>query len=392
MIKYGAEEPAPPLAEAVVDLDAIAHNTRLLAGHTDSAMLAVVKADAFGHGFEAVTRTVLAAGATWLGVTSRAEALAMRAAGFTAPVLSWLHAPDEDFAPVIDAGIDLSAASTEHLAGIAAGARRAGAPANVHLKVDTGLSRSGATDRHWPELVDLARSFEVAGLLTVRGIWSHLANGEHPDHPSVAAQLHAFDRALRLARSAGLSPTLVHLANSAALVCVPEAHFDLVRPGIALYGPEPVPDRPIGLRAAMTLRTRVILVKRVAGGTGVSYGHDYTTSGETTLALVPIGFADGVPRCAGSRAEVWIRGRRCPIAGRVAMDQFVVDVGDLPVRTGDEVLVFGDGGRGEPTADDWARWAGTNPHEIFTGIGARVSRRYLPVRSRHTTEREHVNA
>ncbi|GAB2930674.1 alanine racemase [Micromonospora polyrhachis] len=392
MIKYGEVAPSPPLAEAVVDLDAIAHNTRLLAGHTDSPMLAVVKADAFGHGFEAVTRTVLAAGATWLGVTSRAEALATRAAGFTAPILSWLHAPDEDFAPVVAADIDLSAASTEHLTGIAAGARRAGSPAKVHLKVDTGLSRSGATDRHWPELVELARSLEVAGLLTVRGVWSHLANGEHPEHPSIAAQLHAFHRALRLARDAGLTPTLVHLANSAALVGIPEAHFDLVRPGIALYGPEPVPERTIGLRAAMTLRTRVILVKRVAAGTGVSYGHDYTTTDETTLALVPIGFADGVPRCAGSQAEVWIRGRRCPIAGRVAMDQFVVDVGDLPVRTGDEVLVFGDGGRGEPTVDDWARWAGTNPHEIFTGIGARVSRRYLPVRSRHTTEREHVNA
>ncbi|GAB3155641.1 alanine racemase [Micromonospora sonneratiae] len=392
MIKYGGTEPSPPLAETIVDLDAIAHNTRLLAAQTNATMLAVVKANAFGHGVQAVTRTVLDAGAQWLGVTSRAEALELRDVGITAPILSWLHAPDEDFAPVITADVDLSAASVDHLVGIAASARRIGIPANVHLKADTGLSRGGATDRNWPELVSQARSLEQAGLIRVRGVWSHLANAEQPDHPSVAGQIHEFKRALTFARATGLSPEVTHLANSAALIGVPEAHFDLVRAGIALYGPEPMTDRTVGLRATMTLRSRVILTKRVPAGTGVSYGHDYTTSHETTLVLVSIGFADGVPRCAGSRAEVWIRGRRCPIAGRIAMDQFVADVGDLPVRTGDEVLVFGTGERGEPTVTEWAGWAGTNPHEILTGIGARVSRRYLPVRSGQTTERERVNA
>lgn len=391
MIDLGGETDVPPLAEALVDLDAIAHNTRLLAGLTRAKLLAVVKADAFGHGFLPVARTALAAGARWLGVTSRAEALALRAAGIGAPVLSWLHAEDEDFAPVVAAGIDLSAASTGHLRGIAAGAARAGARADVHLKVDTGLSRNGATDGDWPELVRLARRFEAAGRIRVRGIWSHLAGGELAGDPRDTAALRRFGRALASARAAGLSPDVVHLANSAGLVGLPETHFDLVRVGIALYGSEPLPDRTAGLRPAMTLRSRIILTKQVPAGTGISYGHDYTAATGTTLALVPIGYADGIPRATAGQAEVWIGGRRCPVAGRVTMDQIVVDVGDLPVRTGDEVLLFGCGDLGEPTVADWARWAGTNPHEIFTGIGARVARRYLPVRSERHSGRERVN-
>ncbi|MGI5215064.1 alanine racemase [Plantactinospora sp. CA-290183] len=392
MIELGGGDPSAPLAEAVVDLDAIAQNTRLLAGRTGAALLAVVKADAFGHGLLPVARTVLAAGAGWLGVTSRAEAMALRDAGVTAPLLSWLHAPDEDFAPVVAAGVDLSAASTPHLAGIAAGARRARTRANVHLKVDTGLARNGAGDGDWPELVRRARAFETAGLLRVRGVWSHLATAEVPGDRGVAEQLRRLERALALARAGGLAPDLVHLANSAALVGLPRTHFDLVRAGIALYGVEPLPGQAAGLRPAMTLCSRVILTRRVPAGTGVSYGHDYVTRAASTLALVPLGFADGVPRAATGRGRVWIAGRQCPIAGRVTMDQIVVDVGDLPVRTGDEVLLFGSGDRGEPTVGDWARWAGTNPHEIFTGVGARVPRRYLPVRTARRSGRERVSA
>ncbi|GIG91856.1 alanine racemase [Plantactinospora endophytica] len=391
MIKLGGAGGLRPLAEAVVDLDAIAHNIRTLAGRTGAELLAVVKADGFGHGLLPVARTVLAAGVGWLGVTSRAEALTLRAGGVEAPVLSWLHAEDEDFAPVVAARIDLSAASSAHLRGIAAGAARAGVRAEVHLKVDTGLSRNGATDDEWPELVRLARRFEAVGRIRVRGVWSHLAGGESPGDPRDTAQLRRFDRALALARAGGLAPDLVHLANSAALVGLPETHFDLVRAGIAVYGVEPRPDLTVGLRPAMTLRSRVILTKRVAAGTGISYGHDYVTAAPSTLALVPVGYADGVPRAVAGAAEVWIQGRRCPIAGRVTMDQIVVDVGDLPVRTGDEVLLFGPGDRGEPTVVDWAGWAGTNPHEIFTGIGARVGRRYLPVRAERNSGRERVH-
>jgi alanine racemase len=379
MTEYGGPGRASaPLAEAVVDLGALAHNTRLLARYAQGRLMAVVKADGFGHGIVPVARTALANGARWLGVTSRAEALTLRAAGVKAPVLSWLHAPDEDFRPVIEAGVDLSVASTAHLDGIAASAARLRLPAIVQLKVDTGLSRNGAPPEHWPELVDRARRLEVEGLLRVRGLWSHLANAEEPGHPSVAGQLRRFAAAVAQARAVGLTPTLLHVANSAALVGVPESRLDLCRAGIALYGPEPFAQARIGLRPVLTLRARVIMTRRAGTGTGVSYGHDYVTPRETTLALVPIGYADGVPRLAGARAEVWIRGRRCPVAGRVAMDQFVVDVGDLPVRVGDEVVVIGSGERGEPTLSEWAQWAQTNPHEILTGIGARVPRRYLP--------------
>lgn len=392
MINNGGESTLSPLAEAVIDLDAIAHNTRVLAGLTGADLLAVVKADAFGHGFLEIARTTLSAGARWLGVTSQAEALRLRAAGIDAPVLSWLHAPDEDFGPAIAARIDLSVASVAHLRGIAAAAGRIGRRANVHLKADTGLSRNGATDTDWPELVRVARGNELLGRIRVRGVWSHLAGGEIPGDPRDAVQLRRFDRALDLARAGGLTPEVRHLANSAGLVGLPESHFDLVRVGIALYGPEPRADRQVGLRPAMTVRSRVILTKRVPAGTGISYGHDYVAPAETTLALVPVGYADGVPRIVSGRGEVWIGGRRHPIAGRVTMDQIVVDVGDLPVRTGDEVLLFGDGSRGEPVVADWARWAGTNPHEIFTGIGARVARRYLPVRSgQQNSGRERVH-
>ncbi|MEN3612724.1 alanine racemase [Plantactinospora sp. ZYX-F-223] len=391
MIKLGGAGGLAPLAEAVVDLDAIAHNVRTLAGRTGAELLAVVKADGFGHGALPVARTVLAAGARWLGVTSRAEALTLRAGRVDAPVLCWLHAEDEDFAPVVAARIDLSVPSVAHLRGIAAGAAQTGVRAEVHLKVDTGLSRNGASDEEWPELVRLARGFESVGRIRVRGLWSHLAGGEFPADPRDTAQLRRFGRALALARGAGLAPELVHLANSAALVGQPETHFDLVRAGIAVYGVEPLPGLPVGLRPAMTLRSRVILTRQVAAGTGISYGHDYVTAAPTTLALVPVGYADGIPRAAAGAAQVWIAGRRCRVAGRVTMDQIVVDVGDLPVRTGDEVLIFGPGEQGEPTVVEWAGWAGTNPHEIFTGIGSRVGRRYLPVRAERHSGRERVN-
>lgn len=361
---------------ALVDLAAIAHNTRLLAAHTRAQVLVVVKADGFGHGLVPVARAALANGATWLGVTSLAEAHAVREAGLTAPVLSWLHHPEDDFAPAIRAGIEVAAPSRDHLAGIAAAATRAGGPAAVHLKIDTGMARNGATPDDWPELVTFAAKLEEAGLIRVRGVWSHLAHADLPGPVNVASQLSRFTDAVAVARAAGLDPDLRHLANSAATFAHPDTHFDLVRAGIAVYGVEPVEGVSYGLVPAMTLRSEVIMVRRVPAGTGVSYRHDYVTDRPTTLALVPLGFADGVPRAAGPRASVLLGGVRRPIAGRITMDQFVVDAGDLPVRPGDEVVVFGPGTAGEPTVSDWAIWAGTNEHEILTGIGGRVPRRY----------------
>jgi alanine racemase len=367
------------LAYATVDLAAIAHNTALVAKAAGGArLMAMVKADGFGHGAAQVARTALAHGASWLGVTSQTEAMALRHQGIDAPILMWLYGPSEDLSPAVAASVDVSVASTAHLGCIADAARRTRHAAAVHLKIDTGLGRSGALPADWPALVAAARRLEQAGVIRVVGIWSHLGNAEDPSDPHLAEQSRLFGEAFEASRAAGLAPQLRHMANSAALFQMPELHFDLVRAGIALYGVEPVARRRVGLRPAMTLQAQIILTKRVPAGTPVSYGHAYATRRETTLALVPVGFADGVPRVAWQRASVAIRGVRCPVAGRVAMDQFVVDAGDLPVEIGDTAILFGPGRDGEPTAEEWAAWADTNPHEILTRVGSRVARRYLP--------------
>lgn len=365
---------ATPHAHAVVDLDAVAHNTALFAGHTSAAVMAVVKADGFGHGALRVAATALASGASWLGVTTCAEALHLRGGGITAPILSWMHSPDEDFGPALLAHVDLSVSSSDHLRAVAASAAALGITANVHLKADTGLHRNGARPAQWRELVHLSRALEKH--VRVRGVWSHLISGTDPAADSLRAQLRLFDESVEIARDAGLRPELRHLANSVATLAAPATHYELVRPGIGLYGVEPDPRRTFGLRGAMTLRARLILVKRVPAGSGVSYEHDYVTGRDSTLALVPLGYADGLPWAAARHAEVSIAGRRYPVAGRIAMDQFVVDLGDDTARTGDEVVVFGPGNEGEPTVAEWARWANTVPHEIVTGVGPRVARHY----------------
>ncbi|MEV0677365.1 alanine racemase [Actinosynnema sp. NPDC050436] len=369
--------PAAVTAEACVDLDAVASNVRLVAARTDALVMAVVKADGFAHGSVRTARTALANGATWLGVTSCAEALELRDAGLVAPVLCWLTSPAQDFRAVIGADVDLSVSTPVHLRSVARDAARLAQPAAVHLKADTGLSRNGARPEDWWELVVAAREAERRGAVRVRGIWSHLAHADRSAHPGVGEQVRLFDELVGLARAAGLDPELLHLANSAAALGHPGTHYDLVRAGIAVYGVEPVEDRAFGLRPALTLRARLVNAKLVPSGTGVSYGHRYTTSARGALGLVPLGFADGVPRAVGDRAEVWVAGGRRPVAGAVAMDQFVVDLGDAPAGIGDEVVLFGPGDRGEPTVSDWARWAGTSPHEVLTRIGGRVPRRYV---------------
>ncbi|MBW4716432.1 alanine racemase [Saccharothrix sp. SC076] len=366
------------MAEAHVDLTAVSGNVALIGRHTDAHVMAVVKADGFGHGGVRVARAAVTAGATWLGVTSCAEALEMRDAGLTTPVLCWLTGPGHDFRAVIAADVDVAVSSVPHLRSVAEDAARLATRAAVHLKADTGLSRNGATPRDWDELVAEARRRELLGQVRVRGVWSHLSHADQPGHPAVADQARLFDRLVRVARAAGLDPELRHLANSAAALDRPDTHYDLVRAGIASYGVEPLPDRSFGLRPAMTLRAEVVNAKQVPAGTGVSYGHRYATRVAGTLALVPLGFADGVPRAAVG-AEVWVNGARHPVAGSVSMDQFVVDVGDGRADIGDEVVLFGPGDRGEPTVLDWARWARTNPHEVLTRIGARVPRRYRGV-------------
>jgi alanine racemase len=368
-------------AEARVDLAAISHNVGLLREHADGAgLMAVVKADGYGHGIIPAARAAIAGGASWLGVATLDEAMTVRRAGLDVPLMCWLYAPGERFDDVIAAGVDLSATSVGQVAEITQAAARAGRPARLHLKADTGLSRSGATPAEWPPLVDAALRAQAEGLATVVGLWSHFACADEPGHPSIPAQLRVFDDAIELAEKAGVRPEVRHIANSAATLTLPEARYDLVRPGIAVYGLDPIPSlgpaRRLGLRPAMTLIGRLALVKRVGAGAGVSYGHRYTTSAETTLGLVPLGYADGIPRQGTNLLQVWAAGKRRRIAGTVCMDQFVIDVGDDEIQAGDEVILFGPGDQGEPTAQDWAEMLGTISYEIVTRIGARIPRTY----------------
>ncbi|WP_418152974.1 alanine racemase [Actinoalloteichus caeruleus] len=367
-----AEQDAPlSRADVVVDTTAIQHNVELLvaiAARSGAGTMAVVKADGYGHGAVAAARAALRGGAGWLGVRSQDEALHLRAHGLTAPVLCWLHLPGETFTEAVRADIDLSVATLDTLRAVIAAAAEVGGAARIHLKIDTGLSRGGATEEDWPALVGAAADAERAGLVRVVAVWSHLACADEPHHPSIDRQAERFQDAYRTARAAGLDP-IRHLANSPATLTRPDLHFELVRPGIAIYGLNPVPEAATPpLRPAMTFRSVVALVKRVRAGESVSYGHTWTAERDTTLALVPVGYADGVPRAISGRMSVWLAGRRRPIAGRVCMDQFVVDCGDDAVSEGTEVVLFGPGDHGEPTASEWADAIGTINYEIVTGM------------------------
>jgi alanine racemase len=369
---------AGELATAVVDLDAIAANTRWLAMRAAPAeLMAVVKADAFGHGATPVARAALGSGASWLGVARLREALALRADGIRAPILAWQLEPS-CLREAVEAGIDVSASSEDDLESIAeSSARRR---PEVHLKLDSGLHRAGVPPESWAAVVALAAALERRGRLHVRGIWSHLSHGEVAGHPQNAFQRASLATGIEIARAMGLSPETTHLANTGGVRQLGSAGCSMVRVGAGLYGIDGLARRGEGswLRPAMTVETRVIGVRTVAAGEGVGYGHAWTALRRTTLALVPMGYADGIPRVAGGQAEMLVAGVRVPVVGRISMDQTILDVGavGVPVHLGDCVTVFGDGADGAPTAQEWAAWAGTIPHEIFTGLGDRVVRRY----------------
>lgn len=372
-------EPGPARAEIVVDLAAVRHNVRrlaeLVAADGPVQMMTVVKADAYGHGMVPVARAAREAGAHWLGVTNLDEAFALREAGDSGRVLCWLTAPGEDYAGAVEAGIDVTAYSVAELDEIAAAG-----PARVQIKLDTGLSRGGAARADWEQVLRHAADLERAGRLRVTGLWSHLAASDAPQHPANDQQEKAFHEALVLGEALGLRPEVRHLANSAAAILRPSARFDLVRCGIASYGLDPAPGETpadLGLVPAMTVRAPLAMVKRIARGDGVSYGHTWIADRDTTVGLVPAGYAEGIPRAAGNEASVWVAGEQRPIRGRVCMDQFVVDLGDDPADVGDEVVLFGPGDRGEPTAQDWAEAVGTINYEIVTRVGGRLRRRYV---------------
>jgi alanine racemase len=368
---------------AVIDLDAIRHNVRRLAAAASPAkVMAVVKADAYGHGAVPVARAALEAGASWLGVAHISEALALRAAGIDAPLLAWLHTTESNFGAAVAAGVDIGCSGWE-LDRIVAAAREQERPARIHLKVDTGLGRNGATLDTWDHLVGEAMEYQDQGLLRVVGIFSHLAVADEPERPETDEQLAAFREALAVAEDAGVDPEVRHLANTPATLSRPDTHFDLVRVGLGIYGLSPFDGQTsaeLGLRPAMTLRTLVSQCKEVPDGQGVSYGLRYRTSGPSTLGLIPVGYADGVPRVA-TGGPVRVAGATYPVVGRIAMDQMVIDLGNTGPASagllGAEAELFGDGADGGPTADDWARAAGTINYEIVTRISPRVPRRFI---------------
>ncbi len=370
-------------ARATVDLDVISRNVEVLRKHAGSAaVMAVVKADGYGHGLLPSARAALTGGASWLGVAQLSEAMMLREAGISAPLLSWLHIPGTDFASAIASDIDLSVSALWSLAEIADAARFLGRAARIHLKVDTGLGRNGAFGDDWPVLLAAARRLEAEGVVRAVGIWSHFVYADEPTHPTVRSQEERFAEAVHDAERAGCDLEVRHIANSAATLTNPAAAYDLVRPGLAVYGLSPVPDlgapQDFGLTPAMTLSADLAAVKKIPAGQGLSYGHLYVTTADTTVGLVPIGYADGIPRNATNVGPVSVAGTRHTIAGRVCMDQFVVDLGlASEAQPGDPAILFGTGESGEPTAQDWAEATGTISYEIVSRIGARVPRVYL---------------
>ncbi len=374
-------------SEALVDLAAIRSNVGLLNDHVGSAgVMAVVKSDGYGCGLVPTATAALAGGASWLGVGHVEEALALRAAGVAAPVLCLLASPDAPHREAVASGVDLSAGTASLVRQIGAAAAAAGTSARLHLKADTGMSRGGAPMAQWPGMVEAALAEQAAGRCEITGIWSHLACADMPGHPSVDEQLAAFRDALSHAERAGARPSVRHLANTPALLTRPDTWFDLVRPGGGVTGLCTSPGGPPGwLRPALTVRTHLVQSKQVAPGTGVSYGHRYVTRSATTLGLIPLGYNEGIPRAGTNTAPVFIRGRRLVIAGTVCMNQCVIDAGDLPVEPGDEVVLFGPGDHGEPTAQEWADLLGTLSYDIVTRFTGKIPRSYSGVTGKDAT-------
>jgi alanine racemase len=373
------------LAEALVDLGAVEHNVRVLREHAGQAqVMAVVKADGYGHGATQTACAALAAGAAELGVATVDEALALRAEGITAPVLAWLHRPGMDFGPALLADVEIGVSSERQLGELLDAARRTGRTATVTVKVDTGLNRNGVAPAQYRSMLTALRRTVAEDAIRVRGLMSHMVYADQPENPINDVQAQRFTEMLAQAREAGVQFEVAHLANSSATMSRPDLAFDLVRPGIAVYGLSPVPELgDMGLIPAMTVKCPVALVKSIRAGESVSYGHTWTATHDTNLALLPVGYADGVFRSLGGRLDVLINGRRRPGVGRICMDQFVVDLGPgrVDVVEGDEAILFGPGGNGEPTAQDWADLLGTIHYEVVTSPRGRITRTYREART-----------
>ena len=357
-----------------VNLNAISNNIKLVKSKTQAQILAVVKADAYGHGLIPVAKCAVDAGATWLGVALLEEAISLREAGIKVPIISWLTPPSSDFKQAIELDIDLAIPSLKHLEVIVAAGKALGKKPRVHIEVDTGMTRGGLLGE-WPEFLIAAKGADIE----VVGFWSHFARADEPDEIANQSQMLEFESKLAQLIATGITPKYIHLANSAATLTNPNSHKNIVRLGIAMYGLSPDVNtlgssQNLELEPAMTLKAEIHLVKRVPAGSPVGYGGTQTTLRDTKLAIITIGYADGIPRNASSAVGVFAAGRKAAIIGRVSMDQFVVDLGaDSNAVAGEIVEVFGANGY---SIDDWAAASGTINYEIVTRIAARVPRIY----------------
>ncbi len=358
---------------AVVDLDAIRHNVRTLRP-PGAEVMAVVKANGYGHGDVAVAGAALDAGASWLGVALVEEGIRLRHAGLDAPILVLTEFPPGSETEALAAGLTPSLYSEMGLRGVAEAARRLGAEPGVHVKVDTGMHRVGLA----PESIEAFLAALSQSGLKLEGLWTHFATSEELDDPFAHRQLQRFTAVVEGVRTAGFEPRYLHAANSAAIMARPETHFDLVRLGIAMYGLSPGPQLfgLADLRPAMAWKSAVSMVKRVGAGERLSYGRRYRLERESTVATVPVGYADGYSRRLSGGGEVLINGVRLPVAGTVTMDQILVDCGGEAVQVGDEVALMGRQGSEEITADELASKMGTINYEVVCGVSERVPRRY----------------
>jgi len=370
------------LRGAYVDLAAIRDNVKVLQNLAkNSEVMAVVKADAYGHGLIPVAKAARQGGATWLGTALLEEAISLRNSGDSGRILTWLGSPNDKWQECIDLGIDVSVSSIEIAFEVIQAAKKIGKKSKIHIKVDTGLGRNGVMPGDLADLTSLLEEATANGLVEVVAVWTHFALADAPSSPTISKQLEVLDASFKFVESRGFKNLMKHAANSAATLTSPHTHFDLVRPGIAVYGITPGGEvgkaSEFGLRPAMTLKAQATLVKDVPAGHGISYGAEYVTKQNTKIALIPLGYADGIPRIAGNKGAVLANGKKLSVAGRVCMDQFVIDIGDLDFSTGDEVILFGDPAQNEPDVEEWAKASQSIGYEIVTRLGSRVPRIYL---------------
>ena len=370
------------LRGAYIDLAAIRDNVKVLCDLArNSEVMAVVKADAYGHGLIPVSKAARQGGATWLGTALLEEAIELRKSGDKGRILTWLGSNQDRWQECVELGIDISVSSIENASAVINAAKVTGKTAQVHIKVDTGLGRNGVMPNDLADLTNLLEEAKASGLVEVVAVWTHFALADAPSSPTIAKQLEVLDESFKYVESRGFKNLMKHAANSAATLTAPNAHFDLVRPGIAVYGITPGGEvgkaSEFGLRPAMTLKAQAVVVKKVPAGHGISYGAEYVTKTDTRVALIPLGYADGIPRIAGNKGPVMAHGKKFSVAGRVCMDQFVIDIGDLDFSTGDEVVLFGDPAKNEPDVEEWAKASQSIGYEIVTRLGPRVPRIYL---------------